>query len=246
MRRVWFVPIVSLGLTAALAGPGAAAEECRHEAAREARLEMAGARLVRIRALAGSLRVLGQAGLSQVEVVGRACAARAEDLEAIQVRVERAADTVRVEAEVPEAGEAWGGWGGYDSPRLDLVVRVPAGTALDVDDTSGSIEMSDVGGLELRDRSGDVEVRNVSGDVRLEDNSGDVLLRGVRGSVVVTDDGSGDLEIEEVTGSVRIDEDGSGGIHLSNVGGDVLVGRDGSGSIHYSDVKGEVRVPERR
>jgi hypothetical protein len=266
MRPIPFFPMLSLGLAAVLAGPGARAEECRYEAAREARVDVAGAKVVRIRALAGSLRVVGQANLSQVEVEGRACAGRAEDLDGTQVRAERAGDTLRVEAELPEAGEGWGGsWWGHESPRLDLVVRVPAGMALDVDDTSGGIEIRDVGALEVRDRSGEIEVENVSGDIRLEDSSGDVRLHGVKGSVVVTDDGSGDLEIEDVTGGVRIDEDGSGSIRVSNVGGDVLVGRDGSGSIRvngvggdfrvdhdgsggidYRDVKGQVSIPKRR
>jgi hypothetical protein len=260
--RIPAVPVSLLGLTAVLAGSGSAAAQCSYSADRNATVNASGASLVRIEAVAGSLRVEGQSGLTSVEVEGHACAAREDDLDGIVVHAGRMGTTVTITAIIPDrSARSWFG----SSPRLDLVVRVPQTLPLEITDGSGDTEIRNVAALTVRDGSGGLEIENVAGDLHLDDGSGSVRVRTVQGSVIVDEDGSGELDLEDVRGSVRIESDGSGGIEARNVGGDVVIGRDSSGGIavdgvsgdlrvdrdssggiHYASVRGQVDIPRRR
>lgn len=255
--------LVTLGALAALP---AAAEAQRwrddgYSAPRNATVSAAGARLVRIRARAGELKVTGVDGLAEARVKGTARASDRGDLEDIELRAERRGDVVQITVEIPErdaptAGDHW--------RALDLEIEVPRAVALDVEDSSGNAEFRHVGALELRDGSGDVRVRDAAGQVRVEDgsggidietvrgsvevrdSSGEIEIRDVAGGVTVDDDGSGGIHVSKVTGTVRVREDGSGEIDVADVGGDFIVEHDGSGGISHRNVKGAVRVPESR
>jgi len=230
-------------------------------APRNATVSAAGARLVRIRARAGELRVTGVDGLAEARVKGQARASEKEDLEDIKLRAERRGDVVEIEVDIPDVhGVSWG-----DRYRgLDLEIEVPRSVALDVDDSSGDAEFRHVGALDLDDSSGEIVIRDASGNVRVEDSSGGIDIEGVRGDVelrdssgeievrdvtgrvTVDDDGSGSIFASKVGGTVHVREDGSGDIEVADVGGDFVVDHDGSGDIRHRDVKGEVRVPESR
>jgi hypothetical protein len=230
-------------------------------AARSGRASAAGARIARIEARAGSLRITGRAGLTDIQASGTARASSRDLLERIRLTVERRGDEVHVIVDTPELR---GNWGDDDEHvSLDLVVEVPKTLALDVEDRSGELEIRGVGPLDLvdnsgevtiedvggrlrvRDGSGELRIRDVRGDVTLEDGSGGIHLRKIGGSVTVDRDGSGEFEAEEVSGSIRIASKGSGSVDVVGVGGDFVVSRKGTGSIEYRDVKGRVDVPER-
>jgi hypothetical protein len=85
-------------------------------------VEAEGAELVRIDADAGSLRIEGEPGISQVQVQGEACASSSEILEEIRLAAAREGDAVVVRSEMPERNDSW--FSGDDQARLDLVVRV--------------------------------------------------------------------------------------------------------------------------
>ncbi|MGB3563189.1 MAG: hypothetical protein WBC09_09035 [Thermoanaerobaculia bacterium] len=213
------------------------AADCPYDASREAVLDVGGAAQLRIEAGAGSLRVEGQKGLTEVRVDGTACASSKDLLQDIQIKTDRKGDTLVVVADIPD-GSDWRN----EHAHLDLVIAVPSSLALKVEDGSGSANFSNVGALQLKDGSGEVDIRNAGGSVEITDGSGELDIAGVEGDLWITD-GSGELDIRKITGDLEIDQDGSGGIDVSHVTGDLMVGRDGSGGIHFDDVGGRVQVP---
>lgn len=229
-------------------------------AERSARVNAAGVRIARVEARAGSLRIEGRAGLTEIRARGTARASSRALLDQIRLTAERRGDAAYVIVDIPEIH---GDWSDDDEhASLDLIVEVPKTLALDVEDRSGELEIRGVGPLDLVDNSGDatiedvggrlrvrdgsgaLRIRDVRGDVTLEDGSGGVHLRTIRGSVMVDRDGSGEFEAEDVTGSIRIDRKGSGSVDVARVGGDFIVARKGTGSIEHRDVRGRVEVPE--
>jgi hypothetical protein len=227
--------------------------DCDQKAPREATVDAAGAKQVRVIARAGELKIHGRDGTSAVAIHGTACASSADRLDQIKVVAERRGDVVYVEASIPE--DWWGGQG-----ALDLDVDVPASMALDVDDGSGSADVRGVGSLRIEDGSGELtidavkgnvsvddgsgslRVTNVGGEVRVEDGSGEIVIDGA-GSVRIDQDGSGGVRVANVRGNVVIDDDGSGGIDVREVAGDFTVDNDGSGGIQHHGVRGRVRIP---
>ncbi|MEM7202516.1 MAG: hypothetical protein AAF628_19750 [Planctomycetota bacterium] len=105
--------------------------------------------------------------------------------------------------------------------KLDLTVELPGSLPVEIEDSSGSIVVRDVGAVAVADGSGSVEILGVAGDVRVTD-------------------GSGSISIDEVGGSVFIESDGSGSIDVTDVDGDLVVGPDGSGSFNFTRVRGQV------
>ncbi|HEX2190747.1 MAG TPA: hypothetical protein VHG51_17700 [Longimicrobiaceae bacterium] len=246
---------VSLAFALAAAPTVLAAQE--HTAPRSAVVDARGASLVRVDARAGSLRVEGRPGLTEVRVRGTARANRERDLEGIRLIAERRGDQVHVEVVMPRETVLLG------SIRrvLDLVVEVPEGIAADVDDSSGEAVIRRVGNLRVEDSSGELEIEDVRGDVRVTDSSGalsivrvagdvwvsdgsgELRVHDVRGGVTVDEDGSGEMDIRDVAGDVLVREDGSGGIRVDRVGGNLTVQDDGSGGVRVARVAGTVRLP---
>jgi hypothetical protein len=255
--------VAVLAVVPALLTPPVVEGQWRDEvtAPRSARVNAAGARMAHIEARAGSLRIEGRAGLTEIQARGTARASSRALLEQVRLTAERRGDVAYVIVELPEQRGDWRN--DNEFAALDLTVEVPKALALDVEDRSGDLEIRGVGPLDLidhsggatiedvggrlrvRDGSGELRIRDVHGDVTLEDGSGGVELRSIRGSVTVDRDGSGDFDAQDVTGSMRIDTKGSGSVDVARVGGDFVVGRKGTGSIEFREVRGRVEIPER-
>ena len=233
------VPVLMMSCALGLATP-VRAWDCGHEARREERIEAAGVKTLRVIARAGSLRVDGQAGAGAIAVHGTACASRESVLEGIQVKVSRSGSEATVEAVIPESFN----WLGGGEARLDLVLEVPPGVALEVEDGSGSIEIRHVAAAAVQDGSGEMMIEDVAGEVRITDGSGAIEVRGA-GSVVIDEDGSGSISVSGVRGNVLVRDDGSGSISVREVAGDFTVEDDGSGGISHVAVHGRVRIPSR-
>ena len=232
-----------------------------YTAPRNAVVDAAGAKVVRVHALAGELKIRGRDGLTKVDVHGTARASNEDYLRDITLTAERHGDVVDVRVDIPE--RTFVGIGRFYR-ALDLDIDVPAGVALEVEDSSGDLEIADVGALDLDDSSGDITLEHVGGTLRVEDSSGDMRIDGVKGdvslrdssggidvarvvgSVTVTEDSSGEIEMHDISGTVHIERDSSGGISVHDIGGDFVVDRDGSGGIDYRGVKGTVQIPSRR
>jgi hypothetical protein len=243
-------------LAAAVASPAAAAywdDDCDEIGQRSASAPADGVKRVRVEARAGDLKIVGRPGAAKVEASGEACGYDAHRLAEVRLDAQRKGDEVVVTVTIPD---------GKGSAQLDLEVIVPAGAELIVDDTSGSMEITNVAALQVDDNSGEIEITDVAGDVTIDDNSGEIDVRNARGQVRVKDgsgeisivdagsvridsDGSGEITIERIAGDVYIDEDGSGSINVASIGGDFTVDDDGSGGIDHRDVRGKVTIPSR-
>jgi hypothetical protein len=211
-------------------------DRCAYGVERRLELDASAAELLRLSAGSGALTVSGREGLGRVQAVGMACASHEDLLKDLRLSMEQVDGEIVLSAHYPRSG----GWNGGEYARIDLAVEIPLGMAVDLDDSSGSLEVSGTGALRIDDSSGSILVWDVFGDVLIDDSSGEVELRSISGDVSV-DDGSGGIDLRDIDGSVRL-RDGSGSVSVVGVGRDVVVERDGSGSIEVRDVNGDFSV----
>lgn len=248
-------------LALAVAGDVLAWGECKHRRDIEETLDLSGTASLSILAAAGDLEVVGREGTGEASVRATICASRAEWLEESGLEL-TGGEVAGIAVNMPAVNSGMS-WSGNQYLSMDLVIEVPADLALEISDSSGSMNLEGTGGLFVKDSSGDIDIENVKGDVILEDSSGDVSLKKIAGDVTVNQDSSGDLYGRGIEGSVRIIKDSSGSIRFVDVrddfiverdssgdivadtiGGDFKVLRDGSGSVRHSDVAGNVDVPK--
>ena len=189
--------------------------------------------LVRIIAETGDLRVEGRPGLNQVRVRGSACAEDRNDLDEVELVLQRSGRSIRILGLVPSGSSV--------SARLDLVIEVPDYMLLEIDHESGDIAVTDVAGVAIFDDAGDIRLDHITGDVDINDDSGLLRLRDIAGDVYLIDE-SGEVDIQTVDGGVFVDEDGSGHMLIRDIGDDVFIGEDGSGDITVEDVNGDFTV----
>ena len=231
--------------------------QCSFALDRELTLPTSLANQLVIRAGAGELNVEGRQGLDEVRVVASVCASNEEYLDDLTVTLEQSGTDVILSTHYPERRN---NWRGNNTARIDLLIEMPLGMDVDIDDSSGSMDVRGTGDLRIDDSSGSIRVSGANGSVYVDDSSGDISGRDVAGDVDI-EDGSSSIEVIDVQGSVRIEDgsgnidirevdqnvvidDGSGSIDVSNVGGDLIVEDDGNGSINYSGVEGTVDIPE--
>lgn len=250
---------VAQALTVALLGSigaSAIADQCRFSSDRSANFTGTIKRVV-ISAEAGHLKVMGQRS-GGVNATGRACASSEGALARITLESRREIDTVYLTVTIGGAMSDMLSFNRYAT--LDLDVTVPNSAQVNITDTSGDIELSDVGpsvivdqsgdllvrniygDLEISDESGDARVINVDGNVRFKDDSGDLEVEDVRGNVRITQDSSGDISIAKVSGAVEVIEDSSGNIAVRETSNNVIVGKDSSGDINVSEIGGDFIV----
>jgi len=232
------------------------AQECRFSSDRAANFTGTIKKVV-ISAGEGSLKVSGAA--AGVNAKGRACASAESMLSRITLESRREGDIVYLTVAI-----ASGGMGSMFSfnkyASLDLDITVPRTAQLNITDTSGDIELSDVGPTDIVDDSGDLLLKNINGSLNVTDESGELRIISVAGKVTVKDssgsidiedvksdvqiafDSSGDISIVKVTGDVDLMEDGSGDISVRDIVGNVVVHKDGSGDIRVTEVTGKFSV----
>ena len=216
---------------------GAQAQSCEHEARRTGTASLSGVERVLVGSGAGSLEVVGRPGATGASADGRACASEERDLDQLRLDVRREGATLVIEALYPDdrihVGNRYA--------RIDLIVQLPEGTAIRVEDGSGDMSVAGVGEADLRDGSGGIVARDIRGELRIDDGSGDIEVSDAFASVDITD-GSGEIDIRDARGSVRID-DGSGNTRVHGVGGSVRV-EDGSGELRISEVTRDVVIDD--
>ncbi|HEY5806408.1 MAG TPA: hypothetical protein VIT67_00480, partial [Povalibacter sp.] len=158
-----FFPLLALGfgfVTAAQASDG-----CQHEADRSATLDAAGAHKVVIGTGAGDLEVRGAPGQTRLQATGRACASSEELLGQIQLQSRRDGDTLYLKAVMPETN----GFNFNHRATLDLKVTLPDSIAVELEDSSGDVELENVQSAIVSDTSGDLDVENVRGNLQIAD-----------------------------------------------------------------------------
>lgn len=137
----------------------------------------------------------------------------------------------------------------------DLVVRVPAGSAVNVSGISTDIDVSGVeGALRLNSISGDIDVQAFGADVDVETISGDVSIEGegeenrtraasVSGDVEVQNL-AGEIESGSVSGDVAIVNSRLDRVQANSTSGDIFfhAALVGGGRMDLETINGEVDV----
>jgi hypothetical protein len=224
-----------LTATTALAGMF---DHCDYTAPRSASASAAGVSRIVIIGRAGSLRVEGRAGTTQVQATGTACVSDRALLNDTRLTAQRSGLELRIEALVPDRAM-------FQRAALDFEVTLPANIPVMVKDGSGSLTIAGTSELTVDDVSGSMEIRNITGNLSVDDGSGSINISNVTGDVRIVD-GSGGIEVEHVGGSVTIPSDSSGSVDIRDVKRNVTIESKRSGSISVADVGGDFRVAHKR
>lgn len=158
------------------------------------------------------------------------------------------------DSERPEIRVISSNW--RNASESHLVISVPAGTSLEIETASASIEVEGVSGASLRveTSSGSIdvagafarsEIEGVSGGIRLADASGDMNVSSVSGKVEVkgsprslrVETVSGEIELDVQAGNVEL-ESVSGSIRINGSVADEIQAESVSGSINFSGMLG--------
>lgn len=234
-----FLGLAVAGLCSAGCHEVSALDFCQSTADRSATMDAAGATKIVISAGAGDLAVRGDHAARSVSATGHACAPSDELLAQVRIETRREGRTLYLSTVLPQVttGFPW-----FSNATLDLTVTLPASLAVELEDSSGDVDISQVRSAKIEDSSGDIDASGIGGDIGISDSSGDVNIAHVTGSVKIERDSSGDIDIQDVRGDVNVPVDGSGALRIERVGGSVHIGQDGSGDIIVREVKGDVRV----
>ncbi|MCH9694715.1 MAG: hypothetical protein K0U72_09415 [Gammaproteobacteria bacterium] len=230
----------SIILMATLVAGMAQADWDTYEETRELTLDASKVKHLSINAGAGSMEVVGVDGLDAINVTANIGVSDADEAEAVQIMSKKMTlsldaddDTAMLQAFFDD-----GFLGRGTDAYIALIINVPVGTNVTIDDGDGSIDVVDIeGDITIDDGSGSIDIRNV-GNVKVEDGSGSLKVRDANGDVSI-DDGSGSIKVRGVAGTVTI-EDGSGSIKVSDVENDLVIVDDGSGGQKFSNIRGEV------
>lgn len=142
------------------------------------------------------------------------------------------------------------GWPLRRSPKIHVVVRVPAGSNLAATVASADLRAKgDYGVVQADLASGDAYVERVAGNAELKTASGDLQIDRVGGGLRVGS-ASGDVRVGDVSGDVSASS-ASGDLTLRSVGGsiqsktasgDIQVGRVRQGQATFNSASGDVTV----
>lgn len=193
---------------------------------------------------AGNLIIIGEPGRNNIEVQASILYYDEEDIE---LSLERRGDSAVLNASSNFNSHR------RNSPIINLTVLVPAAFALELDDSSGNIQILNLQGnlqitdgsgniniegghnIGVDDGSGNIEITGASGSVNVKDGSGNIVVREVKGNLSI-DDGSGNITAEFIDGNVEID-DGSGSIDINQVGA-INILEAGSGGLSIRNING--------
>ena len=233
MRSIIFVAMFVAG--AAQAGWNT------YEETRELTLDARDVKHLSINAGSGSMEVVGVDGLQAINVTANIGISDADEDKAADIMSKKMTLTLAADGGDAALLEAFfddGFLGRGTDAYIALVISVPKGTAVTIDDGAGSIDVTDLeGDITIDDGSGSIDIRNVA-SVKVDDGSGSLKVRGANGDVSIND-GSGSIKVRGVAGTVTID-DGSGSIKVSDVEKDLVIIDDGSGGQSFSNIRGEV------
>ncbi|MBW1789812.1 MAG: hypothetical protein JRK53_24880 [Deltaproteobacteria bacterium] len=267
MKRHMLFPAIMISALA-MSAPAVEAGSA-YKAKRETVTDASGVKVVSVKAKAGRLNILGEAGGDEVRASGTAHAPTREALDAVDLKAYRDGDRLVVEVSSrhwvpPTKGHEQKGKSMAEEPAvyLDLKVVVPVGLPVEVESLWGPMDVRHVGGLTIRAERSDITVEDVSGDLRVacgegeidarsvtgdaavSIRNGEIRIAGVTGNVTVGRHPAGELIISDVGGNVVVPAHGRGDMAVSNVAGDLIVDDDEGGDIRYRDIGGRVTRPK--
>jgi DUF4097 and DUF4098 domain-containing protein YvlB len=200
--------------------------------------ELKGAKTLRVKLDAGSVRIQGGSQASITYVIHRRAYTSSEQ----QARHEF--DSTRINAVVK--GDT--GWlvaeraGGRDHKCSDdVVVNVPRNLELaKVETGGGNVNASAVGGrVEIESGGGNIRVDDIGGEVRAETGGGTIDVGSVGGEVNL-ETGGGNIKIASAKGDIKASTGGGSVVVLSGLQGAVL--ETGGGSIRLDRCNGTVKA----
>ncbi|MEQ8473289.1 MAG: DUF4097 family beta strand repeat-containing protein [Marinoscillum sp.] len=129
------------------------------------------------------------------------------------------------------------GWNDIGVAKLSL--KLPEGTTLKVDNSSGDVSISNFKAsmLDVGASSGDIVLRNIQAETKARTTSGDIDARGIQGDVAMRST-SGDQDLVEITGNLRTGST-SGDIEISRLIGSLDVACT-SGDIELNQIEGTI------
>jgi Putative adhesin len=216
----------------------AGANECRFTAERNFDIDPAGLQSLALKLGSSDAVVEGVAGLTKIEVRGKACASQEDWLAGLTVSQSRSGDSATV---APEQTHHSGNWFGSSYAYVDLHIRMPAKLALQIRSASGDADVSEVAALDFHGSSGDLKARHIAGNVTLQVSSGDVIVEDV-GGIDLPSSSSGDIKVSQVHGAVKVGRVGSGDLRFVDVHDGVAVEAIGSGDVTVERIGGDVRI----
>ena len=246
------------GLAITVFAPAIFADNCEYERKIERSVDLKGAKQIAVEAGAGSLAIFGEQGRNDVMINAKLCAPEKEQLDKMDVLFRVNSDSAVFETHYAYETNKHHKY----SASIDLELRVPSSSILDVADSSGAATVKNVQQLKMIDSSGELKIENIAGNLIVKDSSGEMTIKSIKGDVEVTDssggiyikdvgqsvlihaDSSGCIEVKNVTKDVMVKRDSSGGIEVKDVGGDFTVEKDSSGGIRYKNVAGKVSLPQ--
>lgn len=149
-----------------------------------------------------------------------------------EVKVDVVSGELRVEYDCPP---------GLGSCAVDMDLVLPPGLELDVDVSSGEVEIDGMGAAHVVASSGSITVTDALGDLDLRASSGRVVVDGAAGDVVI-EASSGPVEARVVAGDLTVDAS-SGQVLINGVGGDLSVDAS-SGSVDANFLTGKKALIE--
>lgn len=214
------------------------------ETERSAELSAIGARAVSIESPSGTLTVIGDPRLRNVEARAIIHAPSDSILRSMAVSLIRDGDMIRIAPSLP-APVARDLTRGYSCGcRIDLTVRLPQSLPVHVNTETGRAYIRDVRSLDLVSGIAPVQVQNILGPVHIRMGAAGATVTDVQGDVTATT-GPSHVTLERVMGSVTIDTLGAAGVTLRHIRGDVRIGWMGAGPVVAEDVGGGLYVEER-
>lgn len=203
-------------------------------------------------------------GVNQVVVLGEFCKVSVNKGEAVtvdailnagkendayQVEMNQEGSILKVQVKIPASG--------WTSHAGSIAIVVPAGTNVEVNTTSGYIDLKglDQGLFKAESESGKITVSDLNGEVKVKSKTAEIKVNNVKGKVstynksgsqfvshvngeVVMSSYSGDLDVKHVNGKV-FTETTDGEQALLEINGDVKL-KTNSGNLKLSNSKGNV------
>jgi len=186
-----------------------------------------------IEAGAGSLKVFGDATITDIQVEAMVSAESENDY---TLELTQRNGVAKLEAKTESRHYR------TNNTYINLTVRVPSHLLVKIDDGSGDIVVKDIfNSVKINDGSGSINLSSVTGSVVINDGSGDITLNNV-GDMIDINDGSGSIDIQEAGGNISIN-DGSGDINAKSVAGNIDA-NDASGSVTFKKVQGDIKLDD--
>lgn len=228
----------ALLLSGCFVNVGGASASASHHVEQTLQLEINSIKTLRANTGAGTLKIIGEQGRDIISVEADIYTIEKDEY---TLTLERSGDKAKLVADVSNwSGNSWN-IGGNNRPRIDLIVKMPATLALELDDGSGSVNIMGLSNnIEVEDGSGSLEIDG-GNNINIDDGSGSLVVKNATGNVFI-EDGSGSVTVKNTGGKVTID-DNSGGINIEGAGSLEIIDS-GSGGVNIEGVLGSVEVDD--